>query len=157
MRLRRRGRVLFSVAGLAAACALVLVIDSQSRGGAEAPPSVESARAALDGVIDSAGTAERLCEWASSKGICDGLLQDAGLPPKEAPRLQCWGDYVPGGDSVPGLIMRVHGVGEDGQLYESDLLAINVGQDVRFINPVYWTGTRISDTGISGVYVDLDC
>jgi len=157
MRFSRSRVVLVALPGLVAALALVLALDVRSRGGAGAPPSVDRARAALDGVIDSAGSAERLCEWASSKLLCAGLLQDAGAAPEEVPRLLCWGDYAPGGDSVPGLVMRVHGTGDDGQPYESDLLAIDVGQDVRFINPIYWTGTRISATGTSGAHVEIDC
>ncbi len=146
-----------SVAGGLAVClagaGVALAVDGRRDGGV---PTVVEVQAALTFAAGHVGD-DDFCEVAATLGNCRALLQEAPLSPQDPPQIVCMAAYLGDGSHQAGRLLRVTGVDGAGASYTTDILALRSNNRAVLMNPVYWNGAKVSDSGSSDQRIDFDC
>lgn len=116
--------------------------------------TLAQAEAALAALYDAREDAAALCELGTSVGNCRALLDDAGDAPEAAPAIVCSVEYPGDSTHTAGLIVRIH---TDEPSPDTEALVLNLDGDARYMNPVYWNGSRVSNEGVATPGAEYAC
>jgi hypothetical protein len=75
--------------------------------------------------------------------------------PGGVPTVECVKTVEPEGGLSGGVALEVAGDDASGTSYRSQLLAINSEGEVKFVNPVFWSGTTIGVGDSTGGRLDI--
>jgi hypothetical protein len=122
-------------------------VYAATRGGAtDTVVTQAQAESVLSALYDARGDADALCALATSDGNCRALLDGAGDAPEAVPAVVCSVEYAGDATHAAGLIVRIH---TEGMALDTESMVLNVDGEARFMNPVYWGSTGVSEEPIA--------
>jgi hypothetical protein len=126
-------------------------------GGESKIPSLDESTDVLAKIYSVRHMGTDLCEYGSSFGNCRALLEDAGKAPESMPAIVCDAEYLGGGTSAPGRLLRIETPVSGGYSVTTEVLALKDGGRVTFMNPVYWLPSSVSVSNETGTPLEFSC
>ena len=108
-------------------------------------------------VYANRGNDDAICQTAATVSNCRWLLSGAPKAPATPPQVLCSRVYDGTKNLRAGLVVRVVGLSDTGEPYQSDLMAIRDGGEARLMNPVYWVPAKVNVSDSSDDAFDVGC
>lgn len=139
---------------LSVALAAIVVLAACTSSSGSTPPSSTEARIALDRIVRLAqqGDFDALCRTADGEAnpTCAQVLAEAGRDvPSEPPTVIAEQTTPPGEHVAAGRILTICGHGDDGSVYQSELLFFFSSGRIDVVQPIWWSGFQV-DQGAPG-------